>query len=99
MRPLSRGYVESKSNRPNDEPAVNTRYLSEESDRRASGTAAAVRRTVMAVRSRRATRRFDRAAENVEPRMRDHTDMRFGADELEIRKNASRGATRSSGAG
>src|SRR6202047_4288201 len=35
MRPLSRGYVEAKSNRPNDMPAINPRYLSEESDRRA----------------------------------------------------------------
>jgi choline dehydrogenase len=35
MRPLSRGYVEPKSNRPGDMPAINPRYLSEESDRRA----------------------------------------------------------------
>src|SRR5215472_5154660 len=35
MRPLSRGYVEARSNRPGDEPAINPRYLSEESDRRA----------------------------------------------------------------
>ncbi len=35
MRPLSRGYVEAKSNRPGDAPAINPRYLSEESDRRA----------------------------------------------------------------
>jgi len=35
MRPLSRGYVEAKSNRPGDMPAINPRYLSEESDRRA----------------------------------------------------------------
>jgi choline dehydrogenase len=35
MRPLSRGYVEAKSNRPGDAPASNPRYLSEESDRRA----------------------------------------------------------------
>src|SRR6266404_1586046 len=34
MRPLSRGYVEAKSNRPGDMPAINPRYLSEESDRR-----------------------------------------------------------------
>jgi choline dehydrogenase len=33
MRPLSRGYVEAKSNRPGDAPAINPRYLSEESDR------------------------------------------------------------------
>jgi choline dehydrogenase-like flavoprotein len=30
MRPLSRGYVEAKSNRPGDMPAINPRYLSEE---------------------------------------------------------------------
>ncbi len=35
MRPLSRGYVEAKSNRPGDAPAINPRYLSEDSDRRA----------------------------------------------------------------
>jgi choline dehydrogenase len=35
MRPLARGYVEAKSNRPGDMPAINPRYLSEESDRRA----------------------------------------------------------------
>jgi choline dehydrogenase len=35
MRPLSRGYVEARSNRPDDMPAINPRYLSEESDRRA----------------------------------------------------------------
>jgi choline dehydrogenase len=35
MRPLSRGYVEAKSSRPSDMPAINPRYLSEESDRRA----------------------------------------------------------------
>jgi choline dehydrogenase len=35
MRPLSRGYVEAKSNRPGDAPAITPRYLSEESDRRA----------------------------------------------------------------
>ena len=35
MRPLSRRYVEAKSNRPGDMPAINPRYLSEESDRRA----------------------------------------------------------------
>ena len=33
--PLSRGYVEVKSNRPGEAPAINPRYLSEESDRRA----------------------------------------------------------------
>ena len=35
MRPQSRGYVEARSNQPNDMPAINPRYLSEESDRRA----------------------------------------------------------------
>jgi choline dehydrogenase len=35
MRPLSRGYVEARSNRPGDAPAINPRYLSEETDRRA----------------------------------------------------------------
>jgi choline dehydrogenase len=35
MRPLSRGYVEARSNRPEDQPAINPRYLSEETDRRA----------------------------------------------------------------
>jgi len=35
MRPLSRGYVEARSNRPGDPPAINPRYLSEETDRRA----------------------------------------------------------------
>jgi choline dehydrogenase len=35
MRPLSRGYVEARSNRPGDAPAINPRYLSEEPDRRA----------------------------------------------------------------
>jgi choline dehydrogenase len=35
MRPLSRGYVEAKSNHPGDMPAINPRYLSEEPDRRA----------------------------------------------------------------
>jgi len=35
MRPLSRGYVEAKSPRPGDPPAINPRYLSEETDRRA----------------------------------------------------------------
>jgi choline dehydrogenase len=35
MRPLSRGYVEAKSNQPGDAPAINPRYLSEETDRRA----------------------------------------------------------------
>jgi choline dehydrogenase len=35
MRPLSRGYVEARSNRPEEAPAINPRYLSEETDRRA----------------------------------------------------------------
>jgi choline dehydrogenase len=35
MRPLSRGYVEARSKEPADPPAINPRYLSEETDRRA----------------------------------------------------------------
>jgi choline dehydrogenase len=35
MRPLSRGSVEAKSNRPGEAPAINPRCLPEESDRRA----------------------------------------------------------------
>ena len=35
MRPLSRGYVEARSNNPREMPAINPRYLSEVSDRRA----------------------------------------------------------------
>ena len=35
MRPLSRGYVEARSKEPGDPPAINPRYLSEESDQRA----------------------------------------------------------------
>jgi choline dehydrogenase len=35
MRPLSRGYVEARSPRPEDAPAINPRYLTEEADRRA----------------------------------------------------------------
>jgi choline dehydrogenase len=35
MRPLSRGSVEAKSDRPGDMPAINPRHLSGESDRRA----------------------------------------------------------------
>jgi len=34
MRPLSRGYVEAKSADPRQAPAINPRYLSEETDRR-----------------------------------------------------------------
>src|SRR5262249_56730364 len=35
MRPLSTGYVEAKSPDPRQAPAINPRYLSEETDRRA----------------------------------------------------------------
>jgi choline dehydrogenase len=35
MRPLSRGYVLAKSPNPGDPPAINPRYLTEETDRRA----------------------------------------------------------------
>jgi choline dehydrogenase len=35
MRPLSRGYVEARSPRPEDQPAINPRYLDDERDRRA----------------------------------------------------------------
>ena len=35
MRPLSRGYVEAKSNRPGEAPAINPCYLSKETDHRA----------------------------------------------------------------
>ncbi len=35
MRPLSRGYVEAKSSDPAEAPAINPRYLSEQTDRRA----------------------------------------------------------------
>jgi choline dehydrogenase len=35
MRPLSRGYVEARTNLPADPPAINPCYLSEETDRRA----------------------------------------------------------------
>lgn len=34
MRPQSRGYVEARSNRPEDQPAINPKYLSEDTDRR-----------------------------------------------------------------
>jgi choline dehydrogenase len=34
MRPESTGYVEAKTNRPGDAPAINPRYLSEDRDRR-----------------------------------------------------------------
>jgi choline dehydrogenase len=35
MRPLSRGYVRATSNRPEDMPLINPRYLSDETDRMA----------------------------------------------------------------
>jgi len=35
MRPLSRGYVEARSNKPGDMPLINPRYLSDETDQRA----------------------------------------------------------------
>ena len=35
MRPLPHGYVEVKSNRLGEVPAINPRYLSEEAERRA----------------------------------------------------------------
>jgi hypothetical protein len=35
LRPLARGYVEARSNRPGDMSAINPRNLSEEADRRA----------------------------------------------------------------
>ncbi len=35
MRPQSRGYVEARSSQPGDMPAINPRYLSDETDRRA----------------------------------------------------------------
>ena len=45
MRPLSTGYVEAKSADPHDAPAINPRYLSHETDRRAAiGGLRAVRR-------------------------------------------------------
>ncbi|MGA8550967.1 MAG: GMC oxidoreductase, partial [Stellaceae bacterium] len=34
MRPLSRGYVEAKSPNPAEQPAINPRYLAEDTDRR-----------------------------------------------------------------
>jgi choline dehydrogenase len=45
MRPLSRGYVEAKSPDPHQPPAINPRYLSQETDRRcAIGGLRAVRK-------------------------------------------------------
>jgi choline dehydrogenase len=35
MRPLSRGYVEARSLNPGEAPAINPRYLSDPTDRRA----------------------------------------------------------------
>ena len=35
MRPLSRGHVEARSPRPQDQPSINPRYLDDERDRRA----------------------------------------------------------------
>jgi choline dehydrogenase len=35
MRPLSRGYVEARSPSPAEQPAINPRYLAEDTDRRA----------------------------------------------------------------
>ena len=35
MRPLSRGYVEARTPRPEDQPAINPRYMDDEADRRA----------------------------------------------------------------
>src|SRR5580698_4209457 len=35
MRPLSRGYVEARTPRPEDQPTINPRYLDDERDRRA----------------------------------------------------------------
>jgi choline dehydrogenase len=36
MRPQSRGYVEARSPRPEEQPSINPRYFSEETDRRAA---------------------------------------------------------------
>ena len=36
MRPLSRGYVEARSPRPQEQPKINPRYFSDETDRRAA---------------------------------------------------------------
>ena len=36
MRPLSRGYVEARSPRPQEQPIINPRYFSDETDRRAA---------------------------------------------------------------
>ena len=45
MRPLSTGYVEAKSSDPRQAPAINPRYLSHDTDRRAAiGGLRAVRR-------------------------------------------------------
>jgi choline dehydrogenase len=42
MRPLSRGYVLVRSPDPRDQPAINPRYLAEETDRRAMGRRAQI---------------------------------------------------------
>ena len=64
MRPLSTGYVEAKSSDPHQAPAINPRYLSHETDRRAAiGGLRAVRRIFAApaltavLRRRNAARR------------------------------------------
>ena len=50
MRPLSNGYVEAKSSDPRQAPAINPRYLSHETDRRAAiGGLRAVRRIFAAL--------------------------------------------------
>jgi choline dehydrogenase len=36
MRPLSRGYVQARSSRPEEQPIINPRYFSEDTDRRAA---------------------------------------------------------------
>jgi choline dehydrogenase-like flavoprotein len=56
MRPLSRGYVEAKPNRLGDAPAINPRYLSEETGRRAIiGTLRLARRISAHPRSSRSS--------------------------------------------
>jgi len=48
MRPFSRGYVEARSNRPGDMPAINPRYLSDETDQRAIVAGLRVTRRIFA---------------------------------------------------
>ena len=43
MRPLSRGHVEARSSRPEDQPSINPRYLDDERDRRALSRAVRIR--------------------------------------------------------